>query len=176
MKTKIILALFLIVLAIGGLTISQWKSIETPNNEINTARKTLSNAELILANKYAKADYTRAVQYYDSAMVEWKLENEKWFLSRNYEHIALLAQAYGSFWELSAPLACFHLRRLHLRRTQCRCQRFTFVNRTTPSWLPTALVLAVAIVPHGLMTSSKAEATLSRRLRTLSAPFARRFI
>ena len=46
-------------------------------------------------------------------------------------------------------------------------QRFTFVNHTTPSWLPTALVLAVAIVPHGLMTSSKAEATLSRRLRTL---------
>jgi hypothetical protein len=50
-------------------------------------------------------------------------------------------------------------------------QRFRCLNHTTSSLLPTALVLAVATAPHGLMTSPKAEATLSRRLRTLSAPF-----
>jgi len=49
-------------------------------------------------------------------------------------------------------------------------QRFTSVNHTTPSWLPTALVLAVAIIPHSLMTSSKAEATLSLKLHTWPLP------
>jgi hypothetical protein len=49
-------------------------------------------------------------------------------------------------------------------------QRFRCLNPTTPSWLPTAPVLAVATIPRGLMTSSKAEATLSLKLHTRPLP------
>ena len=48
-------------------------------------------------------------------------------------------------------------------------QRFSYLNHTTLSLLPTTLMLAVATAPHGLVTSPQAEATLSRRLRTPTA-------
>ena len=49
-------------------------------------------------------------------------------------------------------------------------RHFTWVDHTTPSWLPTALLLAVAVSAHTYAASPKAEATLSRRLRTPPLP------
>src|SRR5205085_5510046 len=55
-------------------------------------------------------------------------------------------------------------------RTSRSLRRFTWVDPTTPSWFPTALLLAVAASAHACTASPKAEATLSRRLRTPPLP------
>lgn len=45
-------------------------------------------------------------------------------------------------------------------------RRFTWVDRTTPSWFPTPAVLGVATGPRGCVAILSDEATLSRELRT----------
>jgi hypothetical protein len=62
---------------------------------------------------------------------------------------------------LSAPLACSWSRRL---------RRFTWVDHTTLSWSPTALVLAVATSARASVAIPKDEDTLSRGLRTPPLP------
>jgi hypothetical protein len=59
---------------------------------------------------------------------------------------------------LSAPLACSGLRRL-------TAIHFPLTLSPEP-WLPTALMLAVAISPRGLITTLSGEATLSQKLPT----------
>jgi hypothetical protein len=76
------------------------------------------------------------------------------------------ARTGGRFWtdhtpvgsSLSAPLACSGLRRL-------AAIHFPLTLSPGP-WLPTALMLAVAISPHGLITTLSGEATLSQKLPT----------
>jgi hypothetical protein len=49
-------------------------------------------------------------------------------------------------------------------------RRFTWVGRASHPWLPTALGLAVATEPRGVVTRPGTEATLSRALRTPGLP------
>jgi hypothetical protein len=62
---------------------------------------------------------------------------------------------------LSAPWACLCSRRL---------RRFTWVDRTTRSWSPTALVLAVATSARASVAIPRDEDPLSRGLRTPPLP------
>ena len=59
--------------------------------------------------------------------------------------------------------ACQHL---WLASSHDVYRRFTWIDRAIPPWLPTALMLAVIISPHGSMTIQLDEATLSQELRT----------
>jgi hypothetical protein len=59
--------------------------------------------------------------------------------------------------------ACQHL---WLASSHDVYQRFTWIDLAIPPWLPTALMLAVIISPHGSMTIQLDEATLSQELRT----------
>ena len=49
-------------------------------------------------------------------------------------------------------------------------RRFTWVNRAPHPWLPTALGLAVATEPRGVVARPRTEASLSRALRTPGLP------
>ena len=49
-------------------------------------------------------------------------------------------------------------------------RRFTWVSRASHPWLPTALGLAVATEPRGVVTRPRTEATLSQALRTPGLP------
>src|SRR5262249_20222001 len=71
------------------------------------------------------------------------------------EHPVLATHRFGP--SLSAPLACPMWRRL---------RRFTWVDHATPSWSPTALVLAVAASARASTAIPEDEDTLSRGLRT----------
>ena len=62
---------------------------------------------------------------------------------------------------LTASLACPCSRRL---------RGFTWVDLSTRSWLPTTLMLAVAVSARALAALPKEEATLSRELRTPPLP------
>lgn len=93
MKTRVVILIsFLVLFAMVGIAIIRVKTNKPPDKEINIARKMLSNAELAKSPRYAKEYYAAAVQYIDSAMLEWKRENEKFILFRNYKGIAGLAK------------------------------------------------------------------------------------
>ena len=55
-------------------------------------------------------------------------------------------------------------------RTSRPLRRFTWVDRTARSWLPTALLLAVAASAYAPAASPRAEASLSRGLHTPPLP------
>lgn len=91
MRQRIILISFLVLITIVGIAIIKVKTNKPPDNETNQARKLLSEAELVKSPKYAKEHYFKATKYYNSAMVEWSRENEKFILFRNYRRIGELA-------------------------------------------------------------------------------------
>ncbi|MCP5015795.1 MAG: hypothetical protein GY938_11080 [Ketobacter sp.] len=83
-------------------------------------------------------------------------------VSKKHLHLTtyLLVQAF----------AYFYVQHLWLVGIDGIYQRFTFVDLTTLSWLPTALMLAVAIVPRSLIAILVDEATLSQGLHTSPLP------
>lgn len=56
-----------------------------PQAEMTVARKRLTEAELIRSSRYARRPFQNAWNYYDSAMREWKKENGRFFLFRNFD-------------------------------------------------------------------------------------------
>jgi hypothetical protein len=91
MKIRLVLLSFLVVVIIAGIAIIRIKSNKPPEDEITLARKMLAEAELMNSSRYAKEQYLQAVGYYDSAMVEWSRENERFILFRKYQRIVELA-------------------------------------------------------------------------------------
>ncbi len=92
MKIRALFISLLVLVTIVGVSISRVKTNMPPDKEINIARKMLLNAEMIKSSRYAKVDYLKAIQYYDSAMVEWSRENKRFILFRDYQRIAELAK------------------------------------------------------------------------------------
>jgi hypothetical protein len=64
---------------------------EPPLSEIEKAHVALSAARNANADTYAPEAFNRARMYYDSAMLTWRLENEKFFISRDYSTVIILA-------------------------------------------------------------------------------------
>lgn len=64
---------------------------ESPEPEIRYARESLSAARDALADKYVPREYEKAGKLYDSAMVLWRKENEKFFFLRDYKSVSILA-------------------------------------------------------------------------------------
>jgi len=92
MKKRIILISILASVSIVVIAIIRVKTNEPPFEEINLARKIISEAELVRSSRYAQEHYLSAAEYYDSAMLEWSRENEKFILFRNYKRIGELAK------------------------------------------------------------------------------------
>jgi hypothetical protein len=64
---------------------------QPPVAEMEKARMSLSEAQKNKADIYSKKLYTQARTLYDTAMANWKRENDKFIYLRNYEKIAGLA-------------------------------------------------------------------------------------
>ena len=76
MKRRILLwSLPVLILSLGAGFI-RIKMNVPPDQEVNRARKLITEAELAKSPRYANSSYLEAVAYYDSAMVAWDLENE----------------------------------------------------------------------------------------------------
>ena len=56
------------------------------------ARKMLAQAQLTGSPRFAKDDFLEASEYYDSAMIEWKNQNDIFILLRNYKKVIELAK------------------------------------------------------------------------------------
>lgn len=75
-----------IVLLMGYLTYS-YVSNRAPEAEIQKALKSLSVAKNLQADQYAPEKYSEARRLFDLAMTEWKVQNQKWFIFRDYSQI-----------------------------------------------------------------------------------------
>jgi hypothetical protein len=92
-RFKIFLIIAIVMLA---LAVAAWWIIDSrpqpPIAEIAMARERLSLARAANANIYLAADFGEASALYDSANGTWKAENERFFLSRNYDRTRKFAQ------------------------------------------------------------------------------------
>ena len=91
MKVKIFFFLILSVLVIAGGIIARIKTNMPPDIEVTQARKMLKESELERSPEFAKKSYRDASMYYDSAMVEWRNQNKKFILFRDYRKLSELA-------------------------------------------------------------------------------------
>jgi L,D-peptidoglycan transpeptidase YkuD (ErfK/YbiS/YcfS/YnhG family) len=62
-----------------------------PVGEMNYARETLSKAGANRADTYSRKLFSEAKAFYDSAMVNWHRENERFIFIRNYDKVAIYA-------------------------------------------------------------------------------------
>jgi hypothetical protein len=63
-----------------------------PIGEMKYAREILSKAETDRADTYSKKLFTQAKIYYDSAMVNWEKQNERFIYFRDYDKVAMFAE------------------------------------------------------------------------------------
>jgi hypothetical protein len=87
-KKHVLLLLCFLLVAAAGTLLYLSVSGETPEPEINRARKLLAEAERVEAPRYAPDQYRDAAAYYDSAMSAWSRENERLIFFRDYSGIA----------------------------------------------------------------------------------------
>ncbi|PKQ62510.1 hypothetical protein BZG02_12355 [Labilibaculum filiforme] len=74
------------LLLVAGVVLI-WLKPKPPQNELKLAREALNSAQKAGAEEYAKPLYKEAKQLYDSAMNSWSVENERFFLRRDYKPV-----------------------------------------------------------------------------------------
>jgi len=87
-KILIFAPVFISIIIIFILFITKEKP---PVEEIKIARQRLSEAKLAKAHNYSKHLYNSATASYDSAMHYWGIENEKFYLFRDYDRVKFFA-------------------------------------------------------------------------------------
>ena len=96
MKKTSILAGFLILFATAAFLFLRIQRRETPEENLKNAQKMISQARELRSHEYAEPVYRAACTYFDSAMLEWKKENERSPLFRDYHKTILFARKAGS--------------------------------------------------------------------------------
>ena len=85
----ILLSLVVVSITISVIIVSQKK---LPTEDLRIAREALSEAKEAEANLYAEKLYKESVQMYDSAMINWSRENERFILFRSYDKVINFAR------------------------------------------------------------------------------------
>ena len=88
MKFKLVFFVFILLLVITGTLVLRIKANKSPELEVIKASKLLSEARSEKSSKYANGTFIKAQQYYDSAVSDWKYQNEKFFLFRDYNRVS----------------------------------------------------------------------------------------
>lgn len=82
-------SIVLITISVSLIIVSQK---ELPTEDLKQAREALTLAKESEANIYAEKNYKSAVQQYDSAMINWSRENNRFILFRDYKRIIAFAK------------------------------------------------------------------------------------
>ena len=84
-RIPLIIVMFIII---SGVIFTLFYTKEKPPvEEVKKAREKISEAKAANASVYSKTTFKNANQAYDSAMFYWNIENERFFLFRNYEKV-----------------------------------------------------------------------------------------
>ncbi len=87
----LLIIVFSLLASIGLAVLIYLRSDELPTDEIRYARESLAASREVRADIYAPALYIKAVSMYDSAMMVWQIENQKWLLRRKFSEVIRLA-------------------------------------------------------------------------------------
>lgn len=85
----IVFSVVIVAMSVSVVIVSQ-KVV--PTEDLKLAREALTIAKEAEADLYAEKIYKESVQMYDSAMVNWKRENARFILFRDYERIISFAK------------------------------------------------------------------------------------
>lgn len=96
MNVRRITALFLYLFSVtflvaAGYAAFKYKTNKPPVEEINSARESLALAKNKMAGRYANETLKEAENLYNWSMKEWKVQNEKFFVFRDYSLMRDLA-------------------------------------------------------------------------------------
>jgi tetratricopeptide (TPR) repeat protein len=94
----ILLVLSSVILLFAGYAAVIYTSNKPPVQEINLARETLAEAKMKGAGKYAGQELKEAERLYNESVSEWKVQNEKFFIVRDY---ALVSELAGKSYQYS---------------------------------------------------------------------------
>lgn len=89
--SRLIISIILLFIILSGAFIIL-SGTETPEQSIKTARENLAAARDANAGQYAGKLYKEATQLYDSAMVYWQKENQRFILFRKYSKVISYAE------------------------------------------------------------------------------------
>jgi murein L,D-transpeptidase YafK len=98
-KRRIFISLILIGLAMFGFIAYATYIYFTntlPNDEIKNAIESISEAKKAEADKYAKVTFLASEKSLKLAMAEWAIQNEKFFISRDFTKVRFLANKAAS--------------------------------------------------------------------------------
>jgi L,D-peptidoglycan transpeptidase YkuD (ErfK/YbiS/YcfS/YnhG family) len=84
--------IFLLIIIVPSGVVFMLKETKTPEEAIKTARENLAAARDASAGQYATKLFNEASQFYDSAMVYWQKENQRFIFLRNYSKAISFAE------------------------------------------------------------------------------------
>ena len=84
MNKKVFVALCVVMFLGISLTVILMSIEEPPLNDINSARNSITEAEKLKSSTFALGLIEQAHKEYEIAMTEWKIENERFILFRDY--------------------------------------------------------------------------------------------
>lgn len=87
--TVILLSVVFLIITVCVIIVSQKKM---PNDDLRRAREALSEAKEAEADVYSEIKYKESERTYESAMLNWSRENERFILVRDYSRVISLAQ------------------------------------------------------------------------------------
>lgn len=85
-------AIVVVFAVFAVFAVARIKTRKPPEKQIIEAMNMLSEARKENSPVYAKTEFNQAQSYYDSVMMEWNTQNEKFILFRNYSRISYLAE------------------------------------------------------------------------------------
>ena len=88
----LIIILFSVVIVAISISVIIVSQKVVPTEDLRLAREALSIAKVAEADIYSEKIYKESVQMYDSAMVNWKRENTRFILFRDYTRIISFAK------------------------------------------------------------------------------------
>jgi lipoprotein-anchoring transpeptidase ErfK/SrfK len=92
-RRRISLVITLFVLFLASVTVILFATADRPPiDTINLARENLGKARNAEAGEYSRELLQEAEGLYQQAMLEWKVQNQKWFLMRDFERLSVLMQ------------------------------------------------------------------------------------
>lgn len=95
MKKRLLFILAFISVSLIVVTFVLYSTKVPPHAEISKARIKLAEAEKLKSSKYASKKFQNASMCYESALSEWKKENDRFILFRDYKKVGENAeQAY----------------------------------------------------------------------------------
>ena len=85
----VLVSVFIVAISISVIIVSQQV---LPTEDLKLAREALTIAKEAEADIYSEKIYKESIQMYDSAMVNWKRENARFILFRDYNRIIAFAK------------------------------------------------------------------------------------